>query len=213
MKKEYKIDACHPIFKRVIETRLDQTSMENLYDELKESGYDSIEVDLTRVVYEEGDFIEVDVTAFECLPDNPDEELEVVTIKDRQLADCKRTIKYIYGDRPDYIVGELKAHRLGRDHGHLSIEWVNPKNPEWANTNVYFLEAMGFEFEHPEFKVIPMRECDDNLLGDHERVIKYLMLQYPEDYLDEAGLEKEIDEYMKPLLNAMNKAGCVFYRP
>lgn len=208
MKTTYKIDACHPVLARVIQSNLDEATMEKLLAELRSAGYEDIQIEPTKIVLCDGDTVEVTPEMFFVLPDDPDKELEVVTIADRKLAECKRTLKYIYGEKPKgLMVGSIYAHRLGRDHGHLSIKWHNAENEEWQHTNVYFLEALGFQFEHPEFEPIPIKECDDNLLGDHERVMKYLLIQNPN------STEASIDKYMEPLMKAMKEAGCVFYRP
>lgn len=209
MKTTYKIDACHPIFKRVIQSNLDEAAMEKLKNELLSAGYEDkdILVETTKIVLQDGDMVEVTPEMFFVLPDDPDKELEVATIADRKLAECKKSLKYIYGENPQAIIGSLYAHRLGRDHGQLCVKWHNAKNEDWQHTNVYFLEALGFEFEQPEFDEIPLEECDDDLLGDTERVYKYLLIQNP------SHTEASIDKYMEPLHKAMKEAGCVFYRP
>lgn len=210
MLKIYKIDAVHDILKRVIETNLKPDQMTRLYKELQNAGYEdkNIDVEVVKELLEEGDTIKITKKMFDDLP----EEKRINRTEDgwielHKKAEAKQTIRYIFGDEPKFpIFGTIERFRTMRDHEHLIVKWENAKDEEWNGTNVHFLENMGFEFIQPKTKVIPIDESPDDMLCDHDLVIKYMMLE-------NGWSEKACETYLKPVLNAMKRAEAVFYRP
>ena len=104
-----------------------------------------------QTIFEEGDTIVIDdMTLIDVLPDDARKELVEVHPKDYELEQAKRTFNYIYGDSlktMNQITGTLKAHRLDHDSGHLVVEWHGDVDEDWKETNVYFLEAIGFQVQ------------------------------------------------------------------
>lgn len=207
MQKFYKIDAVHPVLKRVVKSNLNSDDFVSLYKELQNAGYEdtNIQVDTCRIIYEEGDTLTITPEMFFAIPDSIS-ELEVVTEKDRHLMSLKRSLRYMYGENPSHMVCKLISKRYDRKSGGLVCDWLGMKDDDYSGMSVHMLEPLGFEFKHPEFDVIPLEECDDHLLDDGDVVIKYLMIQN--------GLtESQAEQFLLPVYRAMNKAGSVFYRP
>jgi hypothetical protein len=207
MIKTYKIDAVHPVAKRVIKSNLNGNEMVELYKELQNAGYEdkNIILETTKIVYEVGDIIQVPGEIYDSIPDNIN-ELEFHTCKDRKLIESKRILKNIFGEKPKTMTGILKAKRLDRSRGQIIVEWHNVDNDEWKMTNVYFLEQFGFEFKEPDFNKISIIESDESLLSEYELIIKHMMI-------DNHWTEQEVYAYMEPVKKAMGKAEAVFYRP
>lgn len=213
MYKLYKIDAVHDILKRVIKSNLDDLEMVNLYKELQNAGYEDKNIDLqvTKKIHQEGDIISINRELFDKLPDydsmNQKQKFDL-SIENRKLADARMTIKHIYGDNPQFpLKAELQPLRLGNDNGHLIAVWMNiPFSCPLKHTNVHWLEDLGFEFEQPTFETIPLEKCDDDLLSEHELIVKYMMN-------DNNWTKEQVDEYLKPVCDAMKKVGAVFYQP
>lgn len=210
MKEFFKVDANHPVAMRILKTNLTENEKNDLVNELIEAGYEKedIEVDITKTIFQVGDEIYISESDYKNLPETEDVylsgKLKAEIIK---KGNAKKSLRYIFGENPNFpLKGILQKKRLSHDSGQLIVKWENPVGVEWSETNVYFLEDMGFEFEHPTFEKIPLIGCSDTLLGDHDLVIKYMMIQ-------NKWTEKEVDKYLKPVYNAMKKAEIVFYRP
>jgi len=206
MIKLYKIDAVHPIAKRVVKSNLTKDQMLRLYQELQTAGYkdENIHRVVSQVIYEDGDEIEIDPSIFDVLPDSV-QELETYTQKDVELVNAKAALKYIFGNAPKVIKGKVVAQRMNRSFGHLIIEWKNA-NEGWEKTNTSIAEALGFKFNEPDFPEIPIDKAPDNMLNEDECVIKYLMIQ-------NSFNEVEARNYLKPIFMAMRSANAVFYQP
>jgi len=197
MIKYYKIDAVDSIKKRVLKSNLDKDSMVSLYKELQNAGYEdeNINLETCRIIYEAGDTILITRKQFNSLPDRR----------------CKKLLKMVYGDNPpDSMIGTItneRADRHGRYYQHVKWHIATLKNENRLNETMAFpLEELGFEFKPPEYNEIPIGECDDEMLNDDERVIKYLMI-------GNGWSETQAEEYLKPICKAMKKAECVMYRP
>ena len=212
MKKFYKIDAVHPMAKRVIKSNLNEKQMIKLYKDLQNAGYEDKDIILETVkeIYEEGDSIIITKEMFDALPE---EKNYIDRDKDgwnklSKKAEAKNSIRYIFGENPHFpVTGTLEKNRIDRQRELLVVKWHNvPATNETNKINIYFLEYMGFEFKQPESKVIPISECPDDLLYTTELVIKYMMLE-------NNWSEKAVETYLKPVREAMNKTGIVFYRP
>lgn len=206
MKTLWKIDAVHPVNKRVIKSNMPEQEMEALYKELLENGYEDrlIDVEICQYIYEDGDTIEIPPEIFDTLPDSV-RELEYYTQQDVRLANIKETLKYIFGDHPKSMKAKVVTERVNRSFGHLILEWENA-NEGWEKTNISIVEPLGFKFEYPDFDEIPIDKATDDVLNDEELVIKHLMIQ-------NGWNEETANGHLKPVFKAMNDAGIVFYKP
>ena len=169
--------------------------------------------------YEEGDTIIITKEQFDSLHVDIvgsrwsleiDQDLKAIQ---RKKANAKRSLSFIFTGNADIppekfpLVGNLKAHRLSRDFVQLMVEWKDAITDFGTNcTNTYFLENMGFKFKQPEFEEIPIQDAPDEMLSEGELIIKHMMNQ------NNWTMEK-VEEYLKPVYEAMNKAEAVFYRP
>jgi hypothetical protein len=207
MIKLYKIDAVHPVAKRVVKSNLTKDEMLKLYQELQTAGYKNDDIIRTecKIIYEAGDDLEIDPVMFDSLPDSVG-ELEYYTQTDVQLVNIKATLRLIFGQNPKVMKGTLKAERVDRKSGNLTIFWENPIDESWEKTSAFWLEPLGFEFKVPEFEEIHILIAPDALLNEDECVIKYLMIQNDWD-------EKKATDYLKPVFMAMRSADAVFYQP
>lgn len=206
MIKLWKIDAVHPIKKRVVKSNLTEEEMLRLYQELQTQGYEDslIDREVCKFIYQEGDEIEIPPELFDQLPDSV-RELEYYTQKDVELANAKSTLKYIFGDNPKVMKGKISWQRVNRSYGNLIIEWIDA-NDGWEVTNTSLAEALGYEFKEPKCDVIPIINATDDMLDDDEMVVKRLMLQ-------NGWTEEKASDYLAPVYKAMNDAGVVFYLP
>lgn len=207
MIKLWKIDAVHPIKKRVIKSNMTEGEMKKLYQELQTQGYEDklINREVCQIIYEDGDTIEISSEQFDNLPDSV-RELEHYTQKDVDLANAKATLKYIFGNIiPKAMKGKVVAERVNRSFGHLIIEWQNA-NDGWEKTNTSIAEALGFKFNEPDFDVIPIDKSTDIMLNEDEMIIKRLMFQNNWD-------EAKAREHLAPVFMAMKDAEVVFYQP
>jgi hypothetical protein len=205
------VDAVHDVAKRIIKSNLKPVEVVDLITELKKAGYEekNINIKITHTVYEEGDEIEITKEIFDALPTNEyiEDNWKQVSPKERKQNEARKTINYIFGPKPNFPVkGTLSTLRLNNEHGQMIVKWKNPINNGWKETNCYFLGQMGFNIPEPEFKYIPIKDSDDDLLSEYDLIIKYMMIQ-------NNWTEKQVDEYLKPVNEAMNKAEAVFYRP
>lgn len=149
-----------------------------------------------NIIYQAGDTIEITKEMFDTV--SPDEEFFGKNF-------LRQTIRYMFGNNPTFpIEGVLEKKRIDHESGQLVIKWQNTKD-HLKETNTHFLSSH-FNFEHPEFEKIPIIEADDELLNVNDLIIKYLMI-------DNDWSEKQSEEYVRPVLNAMKKAEAVFYQP
>ena len=218
MYKLHKVDAVHDILKRVIKTDLKEDELNSLVDMLKANGYEeqNIMIECVHKIHQEGDFIAITKEQFESLPDDnetywankPVGERKKLTIDERKKANAKRSLVHIFGKNPTFpLKAQLQGLRLSNEYGHMIAVWENtPPLSELKHTNVHFLEDIGFEFEQPNFDVIPIAEAKDSLLNTTDKIVKYLIN-------DNNWSEEQALDYLKPVLNAMNKAEAVFYQP
>lgn len=206
MIKLWKIDAVHPIKKRVVKSNMTEKEMLNLYQELQTQGYEDnlIEREICKFIYEEGDEIEISPELFDALPDSV-RELEYYTQKDVELANAKSTLKYIFGENPKVMKGKVTWQRVNRSWGNLIIEWIDA-NEGWEITNTALAEALGYEFKEPECDVIPIFNATDDMLNEDEMIIKRLMIQ-------NAWTEETARKHLEPVFKAMHDARIVFYQP
>ena len=210
MKELFKVDAVHPVAKRILKSNLTKEEKNKLIAELKHAGYYESEINIdVRKIFEIGDEIAIYKEDFDALPDKVDRD-KPNWIETQKKFDTKNTIKYIFGNEPKFpLKGKLEFFRLSRDNGHLVVNWENANESLYITsngTNVYFLEEMGYKFEQPEFDVIAIADADDSLLNTHELIIKYMML-------DNDWSEHACESYLKPVTEAMAKAEAVFYQP
>lgn len=164
-----------------------------------------------KKVFEEGDEIIITKNDFNGMPDDNDSynhhPRKKLTIDERKLANAKRSIRHIFGKEPAFpLKGKLESLRINRTYGHLVVKWENPVDEQWNATNTIFLEDMGYEFNQPEFEVLPILECSDQQLGTHETIVKHMMIE-------NNWSEHACESYLKPVMEAMSKADAVFYQP
>ncbi len=144
--------------------------------------------------------------------------------------DTRRSLSYIYRDHDDLseagnprvkIPFPLKVKcvpvRLNREGGHLCIEWLDALDDTWKVTNIYMLEKAGFKFIHPKFDVIPIMECADDDLDEHDLVIKAIVETAGWTKKTNKSQTKYMVEHAKIMVDniskIMGKKGIVFYRP
>lgn len=209
MIKFFSIDAVHPVLRRVIKLNLSTTEADVLHKELLDAGYEENNIDLkpTLIIMESDDKIELSTEFIDHIT-NDLENSEFK--KDRDLFNVKRIFNYIFNDNiPPVITGTLRKVRIGREgNGHMCVRWNNVSEDHgvWKETDVGFLKAIGYKFAPVKFDPIPILQCDDDMLSDYDRVIKYLMI-------DNDLSEKDALTYMEKVNKAMNKADCIIYQP
>jgi len=208
MKTLYNVQANHPIGKRIDEYKLTFEEKNDLIGELVKAGYEFGDITVTsNNYYEAGDEIEITAQDMKRLMVN-DEFYRTINYIIEQKAKNKgldfRANKEILFP----LKGTLKPMRVNREFGHLIIEWDIGDNPEsmWRQTNVYFMEKMGYKFIQPEFDEIPIMQANDDILHEYELVLKYYALQ------NEIPIE-EAKEVISKVQSAMGANGIVFYRP
>lgn len=210
MKKLCTVDAVDAVMKRVIHT-VTVDKVHAFVKHLKKYGYEKENINITtKTLYEEGDTIYITKKMVDDLPTNKyiEKNWKTVSAKERYRNDARKTIEFVFGDNPEFpIKGTLEALRLDNTNGHMVINWEgNIKREALKQTNCYMLEYIGFNIPAPEFEHIPIAEADNSLLDTSDIIVKYLIK-------DNNWSEERALEYLKPVLEAMNKAEAVFYQP
>jgi len=102
----------------------------------------------------------------------------------------------------------IKTYKI--DAVHPVAKRVIKSNLNEGEANKLFKELRnaGYEDENIEviFTEVPLIETPDDILDDEEKVIKYFMLENDMS-------EKNTMIYLKPVLDAMKKAECIFHQP
>ena len=209
MQKLYKVDACHPVAKRIIESKLTEVERNDLVAELTEAGYEDIQV-TENVYYKDGDTIEI---TRQFIMDNMknDEFFRLIEyIVEQKAKNLGVDLLDVGKDALLPLKGTLKNLRINRTFGHVIVSWDIGDDPDgcdrWQQTNVHALEKVGFKFLQPDFEDIPIMNADDNLLHEDELVVKYYALQ------NEISIE-DAEAVISKVRSAMGKNGIVFYRP
>lgn len=211
----YDVHGDHPVLKRVDELQLTEVEKNDLVAELKKLNYDNIELN-KDIYFEAGDEIVIPSQAFEDNKDDDAERLLFSVMMDKasnlgmhDLGDDvgydpkKLKEAYVYQLMPLKV--SLKAGRMDRKRVYLQAEW-DIGNGDTKPTNIYALRNMGYKFIEPESEEIPLMNADDDILYEHELVVKYYALQ---NKLSEKEAQKQIDLVQ----SAMGHSGIVFYRP
>jgi hypothetical protein len=106
---------------------------------------------------------------------------------------------------PINSTAEFFASRQNRTFGVLAFK-VQGSQQEY---NCETLRSAGFIFEEPTFPELSLKECPEDYLDDRELVLKGLL----EIHDWEGWVEKDAEEALKEVEEAMSKYGIVFYRP
>ena len=212
MKHLWEVKADHPIAKRVDEYALMETEKNDLVAELESMGYENIEANVFPH-FEDGDTLEIGSSSIQSCHENDDAKNllnHILYIKGEELGLISE-IRYHEKIEDDLIYKicplklTIKATRTDRFRTFLQAEWETG-NGKTFTTNIYGLRKMGFRFLEPESEEIPLMNASDEILYEHELVVKYYALQ---NTISEEEAQKVIDKVQ----SAMAKNGIVFYRP
>jgi len=210
----YDVHGDHPVLKRIDELQLTEVDKNDLVAELKRLSYENIEVN-KDIYFEDGD--EIDITSH-MYQENKNEEavrllfnvlsnkannLRIDGIYDWDKDPNKIEESHVYQLCPLRVT--IKAIRVDRKTVSLQGEW-EIGNGKTQITNIYGLRKMGFKFIGPENEEISLMNADDDILYEHELVVKYYALQ---NKLSAEEAQKEIDRVQ----SAMGHSGIIFYRP
>lgn len=185
---KFSVDAVHSVARRVVRKNLTKDEVFDLVEELLDNGYTSNNINVEQY-YEEGDTVIITKEMVDKIEDSLNKRFILETF-----------------NLP--ILGTLRPRRFDRKRIFLEVVWDKDqvKSKHLDKTNTGFLEKMGFNFIQPEWKEIPLLECDEEHLDADEIILKNLMI-------DNDWTQAEAEEYLKPVEKAMNKAHAVFYQP
>lgn len=209
MKTLYDVRADHPIGKRIDELRLTAQEKNDLVAELETAGYEFKDIAVeSHNYYEAGDEIKITAQDMIRLMENDEFYRTINHIIEQKAKNKGLDLVTTSKDNLFPLTGTLKSMRVNRTFGHLIIEWDIGDDPDgmWKQTNVYFMEKMGYRFIQPEFDEIPLIQANDDILHEHELVIKHYALQ------NKISVE-EAKEAIGKVTSAMGVNGIVFYRP
>lgn len=96
--------------------------------------------------------------------------------------------------------GVFFISRVTRSDVLMCIDWGDNEK-----TNTWWLREAGIEYEEPKCEVLPIMECEDDLLSTEEIVIRNLMRK--------GYSESEATSKIKEIAEAMAENGIVFYIP
>jgi hypothetical protein len=215
MQNLYDVHADHPIAKRIDEIGLTPVERNDLVAELKEANYENIKVTY-KPHFEDGDEIEITSSMYESLTaDQRDAKSIIHHILQRKAKliglptplfrhEIEGEEAMVYRFFPLKVT--LRATREDRYMVYLQGEW-EIGNGNTHTTNIYGLRNMGwFGFIEPESEEIPLMNANDDILYEHELVVKYYALQ---NEVSEEVAQGAIDKVQ----SAMSANGIVFYRP
>lgn len=191
MIKTYKIDAVHPVLKRVVKSGLTEVNAKALYTELVHNKYEAIQYEVDKIIYEVGDDL--------CITKE---------MYDDEFNNIKEEIDFILGE---YLTFPIKAKivqkRINNKYGQLFIRWDSlPETNYLKESNIYLLEKLGFGFTESDIGPIPIKDSEDEYLHENDLILKYMMLRND-------LTEEEARKYLEVVFKAMDETGIVFYRP
>jgi len=214
MQNLYDVHADHPVLKRIDEIGLTPVEKNDLVAELEEANYENIKVVTYKPHFEDGD--EITITSFMYQDEKLNEEskrlLQLILQRKAEVIGLPIPLLPHELENEDAMVYRffplkvtLRATRADRKRVFLQGEWQTG-NGTTQNTNIYGLRKMGFNFIDPESEEIPLMNSDDDILYEHELVVKHYALQNKVS-------EEEAQVVIDKVQSAMNHNGIVFYRP
>jgi len=149
-----------------------------------------------------GDVVEID--------QQMQDDIVAGAIKDRPGPDVWAVEENV---RKDFRIGRrmiFRAVRQTRTWGMLVL-FFEGQDQRRGGYSLQQLQGGGFCTEEPQFEELPLHECPEKYLDEHELVLKELM----KDPRIPGRTDNEVDAkvYLQPVLDAMRKHGIVLYRP
>jgi hypothetical protein len=180
MQNLYDVHADHPVLRRIDEIGLTPVEKNDLVAELEEANYENIKVTFMPH-FEDGD--EIDITSFmyqELTEEQSEAKNLLISVLQRKAEviglptplfshELENEESIVYRFFPLKVT--LRATRADRKRVYLQGEWQTG-NGTTCKTNIYGLRKMGFKFKEPESTEISLMNANDDILYEHELVVK-----------------------------------------
>ena len=211
MQDLYDVHADHSVLRRIDEIGLTPVEKNDLISELEKANYENIKVTYMPH-FEDGD--EIDITSFmyqELTEDENEAKSLLYHVLERKAAVIGLPTPLFSNEEEEMVFRffplkvTLRATRADRTRVYLEGEWQTGNGTTYK-TNINGLRKMGFKFVEPESEEIPLMNADDDILYEHELVVKYYALQNKLS-------EKLAISIIARVQSAMSANGIVFYRP